>query len=229
MNQGTCEHCDEPVAPKQTTGPRPKYCSRRCANAASYARRKDAINAARRAANAALRREILKVCDVCGTEFSPRLTIKQIYCSQHCLAKATRDSKSKTCSEPGCDRFVRANDLCNSHYKKARREVMPEDRTIRNGDPVKRAAALREKSRFRKSVERATDAEMIDLTGLGARDDWTCGICGEPVDQARQVPDRMAPTIDHITPISHGGRHRWDNVQLSHFACNMAKADTIAA
>jgi 5-methylcytosine-specific restriction endonuclease McrA len=138
------------------------------------------------------------------------------------------DSKTKTCSVEGCMRFVRAHGLCNSHYNAARRATQPEDRSVRNGDPARRAEALRTKSLFRKSVITAPDAESINLAALGARDGWTCGICGLPVDKTVQYPARMAPTIDHVTPISHGGRHRWDNVQLSHFACNMAKGDAVA-
>ena len=84
------------------------------------------------------------------------------------------------------------------------------------------------KSRFRKAVVTAPDAETIDLAALGERDGWTCGICGEAVDKTIRCPDRAAPTIDHVLPISHGGRHRWSNVQLSHFACNMAKGDAVA-
>ena len=35
------------------------------------------------------------------------------------------------------------------------------------------------------------------------------------------------PTIDHIKPISKGGTHTWDNVQLAHFHCNSIKSDKI--
>ena len=31
------------------------------------------------------------------------------------------------------------------------------------------------------------------------------------------------PSIDHIIPISKGGQHTWDNVQLAHMICNSIK------
>lgn len=54
-----------------------------------------------------------------------------------------------------------------------------------------------------------------------------CGICGQPVDKS--IKDRLnplAPTIDHIIPISKGG-HPSDisNLQLAHRWCNRQKAD----
>lgn len=109
-----------------------------------------------------------------------------------------------------------------------RREAEPEDRAVRNGDPARRSEALREKSRFRKSVVTAFDADDIDVMTLGDRDGWACGICSAPIDKTIAYPDRMAATIDHIEPISLGGRHHWGNVQISHFACNMAKSNRAA-
>jgi 5-methylcytosine-specific restriction endonuclease McrA len=56
-----------------------------------------------------------------------------------------------------------------------------------------------------------------------------CGICGQPVDKSIKDPrDPMAPTIDHIIPISRGG-HPSDisNLQLAHRWCNRQKADKL--
>ena len=33
------------------------------------------------------------------------------------------------------------------------------------------------------------------------------------------------PTVDHIVPLSKGGTHTWNNVQLAHMACNSGKCD----
>ena len=35
------------------------------------------------------------------------------------------------------------------------------------------------------------------------------------------------PTIDHIIPMSKGGGHVWDNVQVAHAICNSIKRDSI--
>lgn len=51
-----------------------------------------------------------------------------------------------------------------------------------------------------------------------------CGVCNEHVDLTLQgLPHLKAPSIDHIKPISKGGVHSIDNVQLTHFQCNSRK------
>ena len=55
-----------------------------------------------------------------------------------------------------------------------------------------------------------------------------CGICGKPVDKSLKPPHPMAPTIDHIIPVSKNG-HPSDieNLQLAHWICNRQKSDRI--
>ena len=56
----------------------------------------------------------------------------------------------------------------------------------------------------------------------------TCGICGHPVDFSLKPPHPMAPTLDHIIPVSKGGHPSdIDNLQLSHRTCNRQKSDPI--
>lgn len=65
--------------------------------------------------------------------------------------------------------------------------------------------------------------EPIDRLRVFERDGWACGICSEPVDRTVPFPDPGCPTLDHVIPMSGGGDHLYGNVQLAHFACNMAK------
>jgi 5-methylcytosine-specific restriction endonuclease McrA len=55
-----------------------------------------------------------------------------------------------------------------------------------------------------------------------------CGICGKPVDFSYRNPHPLAPTVDHIIPISRGG-HPTDisNLQLAHRCCNRAKSNSL--
>ena len=48
------------------------------------------------------------------------------------------------------------------------------------------------------------------------RDDGICGICGSDVDP-------FEFEVDHIVPISAGGRHSYANTQPSHPFCNQSK------
>lgn len=58
-----------------------------------------------------------------------------------------------------------------------------------------------------------------------------CQICGLPVDD-NDIENghikRMYPTVDHIIPLSKGGTHTWNNVQLAHMHCNAGKCDRIS-
>ena len=75
----------------------------------------------------------------------------------------------------------------------------------------------------------AATGEHLHFTEVGELAGWTCGICGTPVDRELAVPHRLAPTVDHIIPLSRGGEHVADNVQLAHLTCNSSKRDLVAA
>lgn len=57
--------------------------------------------------------------------------------------------------------------------------------------------------------------ESIDPQVVFERDEGICGICDKPIIGKFH--------IDHITPISKGGLHAYDNVQTAHPTCNMRK------
>ncbi len=56
----------------------------------------------------------------------------------------------------------------------------------------------------------------VTMKALLARDGEECSLCG------RQVITGL-PWIDHIVPLSKGGSHTWDNVQVAHHICNARK------
>ena len=73
--------------------------------------------------------------------------------------------------------------------------------------------------------------ETITLRALITRDNGVCQICGKPTDDCDITNGhigRMYPTLDHIIPLSKGGTHTWDNVQLAHMHCNAGKCNRIA-
>lgn len=61
----------------------------------------------------------------------------------------------------------------------------------------------------------------------------TCMLCGGEVDlgdyyhnnREHYIAGNRYPSIDHIRPVSKGGTHTWDNVQLVHRGCNSIKCD----
>jgi 5-methylcytosine-specific restriction endonuclease McrA/uncharacterized Zn finger protein (UPF0148 family) len=67
----------------------------------------------------------------------------------------------------------------------------------------------------------------VTLAKLIKRDGLRCAICGEmcdPNDHSwSKYSGPMYPSIDHIVPMSKGGGHVWDNVQIAHIICNSEK------
>lgn len=72
--------------------------------------------------------------------------------------------------------------------------------------------------------------ESITLKSLYNRDGGICQICGKLTDWNNLKNGHIGktyPTLDHITPLSKGGTHTWDNVQLAHMGCNAGKCDKL--
>lgn len=76
--------------------------------------------------------------------------------------------------------------------------------------------------------------EIVHLT-VFERDNWTCGLCGDPVDKNLRQPEPMCATLDHIVPISVCLQQAWPvetihtyaNVQTAHLQCNLAKGEQV--
>lgn len=71
----------------------------------------------------------------------------------------------------------------------------------------------------------------ITLKKLIKRDGMRCAICGKPCNYDdhgwTEYFGPTYPTIDYIVPLSKGGTHTWDNVQVAHAICNSEKSNKI--
>lgn len=75
----------------------------------------------------------------------------------------------------------------------------------------------------------------ISLKRLYKRDKGICYLCGEPcdyndkiiTDEGHYIVGETYPSIDHVIPISKGGKHSWNNVKLAHHRCNTLKSDSL--
>lgn len=66
----------------------------------------------------------------------------------------------------------------------------------------------------------------VTLPRLIKRDGWECKRCGTTCQMPKGLNTPDEATVDHVIPISKGGPHTWDNVQLLCRECNTAKRDT---
>ena len=220
-----CIGCGAPTPPAKGSGPRAKYCTDKCRRL-TYEReriadgRYAATLEARRLATAS--RDLpVHTCLECGGNWTSTHR-RSKFCSSRCLNRHTDRNNPLRCSEPGCDRGVRATGLCAMHWRrKARaegREANPEWTESRKANYHKRRA--------QKLGTQVEDLRPIDIY---ERDIWLCGLCMTPVDPDCAWPDPMSPSLDHIQPLSLGGTHTYENVQLAHLSCNVSKGNRVAA
>lgn len=96
---------------------------------------------------------------------------------------------------------------------------------------IRKAQRKRTGNRKHRYKEITVDKD-INLYKLAQRDHNQCQICGLFVNwndfektDTTIICGNMYPSIDHILPISLGGLHSWDNVQLAHRGCNTRKSN----
>ena len=67
------------------------------------------------------------------------------------------------------------------------------------------------------------ETKDITLPKLYIRDQGRCYLCGGQCDFTVDSLDGNYPTIEHIVPVSKGGKDCWDNIKLAHRKCNAFK------
>lgn len=94
-------------------------------------------------------------------------------------------------------------------------------------DNYSRSGGMRRAKRYGVAAEKG-----ITPKSVYKRDNGICALCGGLCDFG-DIRDGVVgpayPTVDHIIPLSKGGPHTWDNVQLAHFFCNSVKRDVYNA
>ena len=84
----------------------------------------------------------------------------------------------------------------------------------------------------RAKIKNALVDKDITLHKLFDMESGRCYLCGHLCDWDDQeerdgtiICGDMYPSIDHVVPLSHGGKHEWDNVRLACRRCNYLKSD----
>lgn len=79
---------------------------------------------------------------------------------------------------------------------------------------------IREGSRRTKAKRDGVSTERLDYAAILERDQGLCHICGEAVSAEDLC-------FEHIVPTTRGGAHSYENVAVSHLACNSKKRSKI--
>lgn len=215
--QSVCSHCGRSFSYAKrgdvSVGGRiGKYCSRACYFATKSKR--GAERQQREAERARLKREARR-CRVCG------VAGRGSVCSIECRKAENRQlSRAKFLSERSLLRRSCLDcgaRLGNVHRRRVRCPKCADryEHDRRHADKAVRRARLRG----------VTCDARITWTEISKRDGWRCRLCGvRTPKRLRGSNDRRAPELDHIVPVSRGGSHVWDNLQLLCRQCNGKKS-----
>lgn len=219
-----CRRCGGPIArERKPSGPSPKYCTAECHNLAGRERyvESDAYEsdkAAKREANRIKPLNSLE-CIGCGGNFESRDKVSK-FCSQRCCNRWLDTHNKARCTASDCDRGVRAKGICSMHWK---RKEAAEGRRSKEPWGERRKANYHK----RRAQKLNLPADAIRPLDVYERDEWVCGLCSLPVDRAVSYPDPLSPSLDHVIPLSLGGHHVMENVQLAHLSCNVRKGNRV--
>lgn len=162
-------------------------------------------------------------CKACGSAFQSKRTMGQLFCSPGCRKLFHgSDSPIKLCTDPDCLRPMRARGLCSMHWKRADRQ----ERGPQSEPWTERRKVNHQKRRAQKMQ---LPADPILSADVYERDGWVCGLCDLSVDGSLAYPEPFSASLDHIIPLSKGGHHTLDNVQLAHLQCNVRKGALVSA
>lgn len=207
-----CAGCGATFTYVVVRGPRQRYCGSDCRSAAANGRGR----AKRKDARASI------CCRQCGAAIPDAESAKRELCSKRCSSAWYRAHEARQCSEPDCDKPLRARGLCATHYN---RGYHPDRHKRWPGNPEVRRRALRRKTQKRRAVANQVEAETVDRDKVGDRDGWRCGICRRKVDRTLPWPHPKSASLDHVVPISQDGPHTYANCRIAHLDCNLRRSN----
>lgn len=156
---------------------------------------------------------------------------------------------------PECERIAREERKASERWKREHVEALrkisaAEQLTLRfgvckqcgqpfvqtHGSQAFCSDRCRKTSVNRRKDRRLTAANIIDkditLERLYKRDSGVCYLCGKTCDWTDFIVEDGVticgdnyPSIEHVEPLSRGGKHSWQNVKLACRGCNTAKSN----
>ena len=160
-------------------------------------------------------------CAVCLATFIARQ--KSVYvCSDSCRIEHVRMRER---ARAASNKVLRPRDC-----KDCGRSFTPEygdKRSVYCSHRCRVRVARRISRSTRRARVRRTTVRRIDPFAIFERDGWICRACSTPTPrELRGTRERNAPELDHWIPLSLGGTHTEENVQLLCRQCNQEKGSS---
>lgn len=194
-----------------------------------------------------------RLCEICGVEFKPKRGDRPGYVQRTCSRKCgvilrktvtlTLTTPAPSCPIRVCNCTVcgqlftshRGRALCSDECRRRRAVAQSSASTMKRyySDPEFRAQVLSAShNRRANKLGAGSITSPADLvTYLMRRDRGRCRaeICLFADRRVRAKSGSGRPSIDHIVPLSLGGEHTLENIQLAHLRCNLSKHNRIRA
>ena len=214
----TCAQCNTELPIQTGGGARRIYCSRKCRDAANWAKNKLG--------------PFSGICDHCSKPWvNPNH--KQRFCSPECaydfgLARANKRYADFRAANPLPATYAYTCDGCAIEIIKPHKIA---GIAIQRGvycEPCRLAA---QRARYRKKTV-VRQSKTVKPSGLWIEEiiaTWgsDCYVCKEPVDMSLPRTSRQGATVEHIIPLSKNGSDEIDNLRISHWICNNAKSNKL--
>ena len=163
----------------------------------------------------ALQKRFRHECELCGKEFYSK-SIHKKYCSKTCEHRKYQGKGPallyvKQCEYCGQVFFTNIpnQNTCSAHCRN-------------------KTSVLRRTGRYKDLKEKGLFDYSVTIRDVFNRYNGICQCCGQKLNFKVSKNSDKRPSIDHVIPLSKGGTHTWDNVQLLCRKCNIAKGDKIA-
>lgn len=163
----------------------------------------------------------MKLCNGCGLSKNETDFHKDKYRKdglrnrcKSCASKRQSKTRSTPARKESMNAYARSYYADHADAKRERQRVWAR----------KHALTKREKNQRRRALQKNVSVELVQNLVVFCRDNWVCGICKTAVDPKLEYPNVNSKSLDHIIPLSKGGQHSYDNVQLAHLSCNRRKS-----
>lgn len=130
------------------------------------------------------------------------------------LAAFSRLTKPKSVSRWVSDACKECTNAYNRAYYQKNKARIKAATAKWAADNPERMKVIRARNRIKRRVKVCD--KSITVFKIRERDDNICQLCNKSCTPETE-------SIDHIIPVTRGGQHVWDNVQLAHRTCNAQK------
>jgi len=190
-------------------------CSRKCRDKKQTIKLKD-------------QRQMTKTCELCGTSYQTGRKHSR-YCSKPCYYSVAKKRSSARWAEYAAQAYpdnlkTKICRWCNEPMQvKAQRS-----HSSRLYHPECSVEAQRARYRI-KTVKRQSKTRVWRISPDQVVKEYgeTCHICSKPIDIALKRTHRYGLTVDHLVPLSRGGKDDMSNLRPAHWICNVYKSDKL--